>query len=61
MHRKKRAAIPRWKQWELNRWYETERPELGRQTPREYLKDKSWQERLKVGLQGLREVGGLKP
>ncbi len=61
MHRKKRAAIPRWKHWELNRWYETERPELGRQTPREYLKDKSWQERLKVGLQGLREVGGLKP
>ncbi len=56
-----KAAIPRWKHWELNGWYEKENEELGGDTPRKYLKGKSWEERREVGLQGLRQVGVLKP
>lgn len=56
-----KAAIPRWKHWELNGWYEKESKDLGGQSPREYLKGKSWEERREVGLQGLRQVGVLKP
>jgi hypothetical protein len=55
------VRIPRMKHWDLNRWYETEKPEFDWQTPRDYLKDKNWEERRRVGLQGLREVGVLKP
>jgi hypothetical protein len=47
--------------WDLNRWYETPSREFGDQTPRQYLADKSWEERRRVGLQGLIEVGVLKP
>jgi hypothetical protein len=54
------ARIPTVKHWELNKWYETKSPEYGDMTPREYLKDKSWEERKAIGLDGLRKIGVLK-
>jgi hypothetical protein len=55
------VSIPRMRHWDLNRWYETPSREFGDQTPREYLAGKSWEERRRVGLRGLVEVGVLKP
>jgi len=54
------VRIPTVKHWELNSWYERPRTEFGNMTPREYLKDKSWEERRRAGLIGLRDVGILK-
>lgn len=53
------VRIPAVKHWELNGWYETGNINFGDMTPREYLKGKSWDERRRVGLKGLREVGVL--
>lgn len=53
------VRIPRWKHWELNAWYERPREELGGLTPRQYLREKDWQQRRSLGLEGLRTVGIL--
>ena len=53
------VRIPTLKHWELNRWYETPNESTGGITPREYLKDKDWEERRKIGLEGLQEIGVL--
>ncbi|MCW2319253.1 hypothetical protein M2322_004822 [Rhodoblastus acidophilus] len=53
------ARIPTVKHWQLNGWYETSNPSFNEMTPRQYLKGKSWEERFRVGLQGLRDVGVL--
>lgn len=53
------VRIPKVKHWELNKWYETARPRFNDMTPRQYLKRRSWDERSRVGLEGLREVGVL--
>jgi len=55
------VRIPTIKHWELNRWYEKRPPEYGGLTRRQYLKDKSLEERRQVGLEGLRKIGVLKP
>jgi hypothetical protein len=55
------VRILRWKHWDLNRWYETPNYNYGRMTPRNYLRGKSWDERDRVGLRGLIDVGVLKP
>jgi hypothetical protein len=49
------------KHWDINRWYQTENPEYDWQTLREYLADKSWDERTRVGLSALVKHGVLKP
>jgi hypothetical protein len=54
------ARIPTAKHWELNSWYETPDDEFDGLTPRQYLEGKSWEERWRVGLDGLRSVGVLK-
>jgi hypothetical protein len=54
------VRIPRWKHWNLNRWYETPNKDYGLMTPRSYHRGKSWEERVRVGLYGLIEVGVLK-
>jgi hypothetical protein len=54
------VSIPTVKHWELNRWYETPSLEFDKMTPRQYLKGKSWEERYRAGLVGLRAVGVLK-
>ena len=55
------VSIPTMKHWDINRWYQTENPEFNWQTPREYLVDKSWDERTRVGLYALVKQGVLKP
>jgi hypothetical protein len=55
------VEIPTLKHWELNRWYQKQNNDYGGLTPRQYLRDKSWDERMQVGLKGLREVGVLAP
>jgi hypothetical protein len=54
------ARIPTVKHWELNSWYETPDAEFDSMTPRQYLMGKSWDERCRVGLTGLRYIGVLK-
>ncbi len=55
------VLIPKMKHWEINAWYQTENPDFGGQTPREYLSGKSWDERRAVGLEALKKFGVLKP
>ena len=55
------VRIPTMKHWDINRWYQKENPEFGWKTPREYLVDKSWDERTRVGLYALVTDGVLKP
>jgi hypothetical protein len=55
------VEIPQLKHWDLNRWYEKKNPDYGYQTPRQYVRDKDWAERYRVGLEGLRKVGVLAP
>jgi hypothetical protein len=54
------ARIPTVKHWELNRWYQTPNYSLEGLTPRKYLDGKSWEERRRVGLMGMRDIGVLK-
>ena len=53
-------AIPTLKHWELNGWYARKSYDFGGMSPRDYLKGKSWDERRRVGLIGLRKIGVLK-
>ena len=53
------ARISTVKHWHLNRWYETPNRYFSDMTPRQYLKGKSWDERYRVGLDGLRDAGVL--
>lgn len=60
-----KVRIPTIKHWQLNAWYDRRNDHYkdkdgNSMTPRQYLKDKSWLERRKVGLDGLKEVGVLK-
>ena len=54
------VLIPTLKHWELNGWYAKKNFRFGGISPRDYLKGKSWTERQRVGLIGLREIGVLK-
>jgi hypothetical protein len=49
------------KHWEITNWYKVANKKFEGLTPREYLKDKDWAERLRVGREGLIEAGVLKP
>jgi len=55
------VLIPRYKHWEINSWFQTKDKNLGGLTPRQYLQNKSWDERRYIGLKALRDVGVLKP
>lgn len=55
------VRIPRMKHWDINAWYQTENPDYGGQTPREYLSGRNWDVRRAVGLEALRIHGVLKP
>ncbi len=54
------VLIPTLKHWQLNAWYRTESDDFDGMSPRDYVRGKSWQERQRVGLIGLRDVGALK-
>ncbi|MCP9626120.1 hypothetical protein NML43_03340 [Rhodopseudomonas palustris] len=55
------VSIPRLKHWQITGWYMTENEDFGGRSPREYLADKDWNERRRVGLHALRMFGVLKP
>jgi hypothetical protein len=56
-----RIRISRLKHWEVNAWYGRGSDQFGGLSPRDYLRDKGWDERYRVGLEALRETGVLAP
>lgn len=54
------ARIPILKHIEISRWYSTRNNDFGGLRPRDYLRDKSWDEQMKVGLDIMRKNGVLK-
>ncbi|MGE0564707.1 MAG: hypothetical protein AB7O50_09355 [Pseudolabrys sp.] len=56
-----KVRIPKLKHWEITGWYMTKNENFGGLSPREYLRDKDWAERRRVGLLALVEKGVLKP
>jgi hypothetical protein len=55
------VRIPTMKHWEINAWYQTENPDFGGLTPRQYLSGRNWEVRRAVGLEALVKMGVLKP
>lgn len=55
------VSVSRLKHWEISEWYSTKSDEFGSMPPRQYLQDKDWNERTRIGLYALRKYGVLKP
>lgn len=55
------VRIPRLKHYEITGWYQKQSPDYGGQTPRDYLRGRSWAVRYAVGLDALKRFGVLKP
>ncbi len=55
------VSIPRLKHYQITGWYGTSNPDFNDLSPREYLRDKSWEERRQVGLDALVLFKVLKP
>lgn len=55
------VSIPRLKHYQITGWYMRKSDQFGGLSPREYLSDKSPEERRRVGLNALLEFGVLKP
>jgi hypothetical protein len=55
------VRIPTLKHREITNWYQTKNPDYGGMRPRDYLRGKTWEERRRVGLKALIDVGVLKP
>ena len=54
------VRIPRYRHWQINKYYSQPQEECGGLTPRDYLRSKSVQERYAFGLGVLRKFGVLK-
>ncbi len=54
------VRTPYWKHWEISRWYSRPNEDFGGQTPRDYMRSRSWDEQYNLGLKKLREYGVLK-
>jgi hypothetical protein len=55
------VRVPRLRHWEINGWYQTSNKDFDGQTPRDYLRGRSWDERTQVGLRALIQFGVLAP
>jgi hypothetical protein len=55
------VRIPTMRHEDINGWYSKPNDEYGGMSPRDYLRDKSWDERRSVGLKALIENEVLKP
>lgn len=55
------VSIPRLMHWRITGWYATKNRRFDGMSPREYLSDKSWDERRRIGQEVLVEFGVLKP
>ena len=53
--------VPTMKHWEITAWYATRNKEYRGLSPREYVRGRDFDERLKFGLDVLRDFGVLKP
>ncbi|MGP0057848.1 MAG: hypothetical protein ACLPID_00965 [Beijerinckiaceae bacterium] len=56
-----RVRVPTLKHWQITGWYMTKNPEYGYLSPRDYLKGKSWEEKMEVGRKALIKFGVLNP
>jgi hypothetical protein len=54
------VRIPYWKHWEISAWYSKPNEDFGWQTPRDYMRGKSWEEQYNFGLEQLRKRQVLK-
>ncbi|RXT52910.1 hypothetical protein B6S44_19415 [Bosea sp. Tri-44] len=55
------VLIPTLRHWEITGWYMTRNESYLGLTPREYLRGKNWEERLRIGNQAMKLHGVLKP
>jgi len=55
------VSIPRLRHYQITGWYAKPNPEYGWLSPREYLSDKNWEERKRVGREALILFEVLKP
>lgn len=55
------VSIPRLKHYQITGWYGRSNQDFGWMSPREYLSNKSWDERMRVGRDALTLFGVLKP
>jgi hypothetical protein len=55
------VLIPARKHREITSWFQTNQKELGGMSPRDYLRNKSWDERRRIGLGAMIDHGVLKP
>lgn len=55
------VVIPKYRHHDVTSWFMTRNKDYGGLSPREYLRDKSWAERRKVGLKALEINGVLQP
>jgi hypothetical protein len=53
--------IPTLRHWQITTWFQTGNPDFGDLSPRNYLRDKSWEERRRVGIDAMIRFGVLKP
>ena len=55
------VRIPKQKHQEISDWYSTKSKDFGGETPRDWLRGTSWEERRALGMKKLIELGVLKP
>ncbi len=56
-----RVSIPRLKHYQITGWYGAPNRDFSGLSPREYLADRSWEERMKIGRYALVRFGVLRP
>jgi hypothetical protein len=54
------VLVPTLKHWQITAWYMTKNKEFSGETPREYLRNSAWSERVHVGHSALVKFGILK-
>lgn len=55
------VRVPRLKHWMITSWYMIPNEDYGWMPPRQYLRGKDWEERIRVGYEALIEAGVLRP
>lgn len=55
------VLVPALTHWLISAWFATKNSEFGYQSPRDYLRGKTWQERMRVGKDALVQFGVLVP
>jgi len=55
------VRVPTLKHWQINAWFQRPNDEFGGLSPRDYLRNKDWHERRRVGLDALILHGVLAP